>query len=355
MDQSEPLPPPIAGSELSSLPPTSEQPSGPAGPSGPFRLGLIFIGPHGIRAGWRLAMFAAIAFFFVIVLAAPMLLLSPQTAGGGAWNPVSFIIGDAVPFLAALLAARIMAEIEGRSMGDYALPVRGALGWRFWQGALWGCIALSSVVLAIAAAHGFSFGMLALGGGEGLYYAFMWALAFLAVALCEEFVMRGYALYTLTTGIGFWPSAFLLSALFGAYHLHNRGENRVGVLAAAFIGLFFCFTVRRTGDLWFAVGLHASWDFAQSFVYSVPDSGLMVRGHLLDSSLHGPRWLTGGTVGPEGSVITFIAIVVLFVLFDRVHRDVRFPAGAGQRPDQRTGPSGPRPGSLGLSSAGAEG
>jgi hypothetical protein len=44
-------------------------------------------------------------------------------------------------------------------------------------------------------------------------------------------------------------------------------------------------------------------------------------GHLLASSFHGPAWLTGGTVGPEGSVFDFVIMAIVFVVFDRVYRN----------------------------------
>ena len=88
------------------------------------------------------------------------------------------------------------------------------------------------------------------------------------------------------------------------------------------IGLFFCFTVRRTGTLWFAIGLHASWDWAQSYVYGVADSGMMAQGHLLNPSFQGPAWLTGGSVGPEGSVLVFVVIGLLFAVFHLTHPPV---------------------------------
>ena len=223
-----------------------------------------------------------------------------------------------------------MARIEGRSLADYALPARGAFGARFWRGVLWGFVALTTLLLAVSAARSFSFGSVVLGGSKLVFYAGAWALAFLAVGFSEEFIFRGYALYTLTTGIGFWPAAILLSTVFGAIHLGNGGESRVGALAAGLMGLFFCFTVRRTGDLWFAIGLHAAWDYSESFIYSVPDSGAMVPGHLLNSSFHGPRWLTGGTVGPEGSALVFVILAAMFVVFNRLHRQVKFPPGAKQ-------------------------
>jgi hypothetical protein len=68
-----------------------------------------------------------------------------------------------------------------------------------------------------------------------------------------------------------------------------------------------------------------SWDWGESFLYSVPDSGGVAPGHLLHSSLQGPRWLTGGSVGPEGSVFLFVLLAVMWVAFDRVYRDVKYP------------------------------
>jgi hypothetical protein len=49
-----------------------------------------------------------------------------------------------------------------------------------------------------------------------------------------------------------------------------------------------------------------------------------VPGHLLNSSFHGPAWLTGGSVGPEGSVLVFVVIVAMWVLFDRIYPEVKY-------------------------------
>ena len=93
-----------------------------------------------------------------------------------------------------------------------------------------------------------------------------------------------------------------------------------GLLAAAWIGMFFCLTLWRTGTLWFAVGFHAAWDWGETFFYSVPDSGMVSPGHLLSSSLRGPQWLSGGSVGPEGSVLCFVVIALVWISFDRKYR-----------------------------------
>jgi uncharacterized protein len=158
------------------------------------------------------------------------------------------------------------------------------------------------------------------------------------VGLFEEFWLRGYSQFTLARGIGFWPAALVLSCAFGLIHLRNVGEHWNGVFAAGMLGFFFCLTLQRTGNLWFAVGFHAAWDWGETFVYSVPDSGMVSPGHLLSSSLHGPLWLSGGSVGPEGSLLCFVLIAVLWIAFDRIypmpavgreHATLPLPAKAG--------------------------
>jgi CAAX protease family protein len=69
-----------------------------------------------------------------------------------------------------------------------------------------------------------------------------------------------------------------------------------------------------------------SFDWGETFLYSVPNSGTVEAGHLLNSSFQGPRWLTGGTVGPEGSVFVFVLIAILWIAFDRMYRDVKYDA-----------------------------
>ncbi len=293
------------------------------------RLWAVFVGPRGIRSGWRLCIWVIAAGTAGVVfggLAALIVRHAPAPT-----EPLGIVFGDGIAFLGVLAATILMSRIEHRMLADYAWPLREAFGSQFWQGALWGLAALSLLLGVIHLCHGFDPGSVALSGSRLADYAVLWAIAFLVVGLFEESVTRAYALFTLTDGIRFWPAAGLLSGVFGAIHLGNGGESWVGALAAALIGLFFCFTVRRTGSLWFAVGFHFAWDYAESFIFSVPDSGVMVTEHLLNSSFHGPAWLTGGTVGPEASVFVFVVIGALFVAFGLTHRDVSFPRPAAVR------------------------
>jgi hypothetical protein len=274
-------------------------------------LDSFYFGPDGLRSGWSFALYLAIAAGMYLVLQ-PLVshLVGPlqQTL----W-PV--LVGYVFVVAVCFVAGWLLAALERRPFGAYGLPASRAFGKTFWQGVLWGLAALTVLLLVMRGAHAFYFGNPVEHGTRALKFAVFWGAVFLLVGFSEEFLFRGPTLFSLSRGIGFWWSAFVLSAVFGAVHIRNDGENFVGALAAACIGLFFCFTLRRTGNLWFAVGFHASWNWGQSYLYGVPDSGSMSPGHLLGSSSHGPSWLTGGSVGPEGSVLVFVLIVLLFVAF----------------------------------------
>ena len=99
---------------------------------------------------------------------------------------------------------------------------RAAFGARFWEGALWGAAPVALLMAAIWALGGWSATGLALSGGALASYAVLWALGFLLAGINEEVLFRGYTLQTLARGMGFWPAALLLSALFGADHYFTK-------------------------------------------------------------------------------------------------------------------------------------
>jgi uncharacterized protein len=149
-----------------------------------------------------------------------------------------------------------------------------------------------------------------------------WGIAFLLVGLCEEFLCRGYVQYTPGSGIGFWPAAFVMSGLFAFGHSFNANETGVGVVSTGLFALLFCLFLRRSGNLWIAVGFHAAWDWGQTF-YGVSDSGMLPYHSVFRSASIGPQWLTGGIVGPEASVLTPIALLVVALIFIRYYHENR--------------------------------
>jgi CAAX protease family protein len=319
--------------QIESRPAAPSAPSAPnfAAASQPSYARTLFLGADGLRPGWGLA-FYVLGYWGLRQLSAQ--LAYSQVLGGGLravlWDECGL-------FLAAVIPALVLMRVERRPWRAYGLPTGGLFAKSFWAGILWGFGGVSLLMIALYGLHAFAFGHVIEHGARMVKFAAFWAAMFLAVGLFEEFFFRGYSQFTLTRGIGFWPSAVILSSAFGLVHLGNAGEQWVGALAAATIGFFFCLTLRRTGNLWFAVGFHAAWDWGESFFYSVPDSGMRSPGHLLSSSLHGPAWLSGGSVGPEGSVLCFVVVAGIFVAFDRMYRKVVYPDAAMPHSETTTG------------------
>ena len=287
----------------------------------PFAYDLFFSPEDGLRPGWRFAAYVMMGIVVFFSINTVYELWNPQHLGL-LWLR---LLGELQYLISGLVPAVIMGRMEHHRFDDYGLPLRRAFGKLFWLGTIWGFICVTVLLATMRAVGVFSYQGVSVHGIRAAKFAAFYAVMFLAVALFEEFSVRGYPQFTLTQGMGFWPAAVFLSVLFGAIHLGNAGENWIGILGAASIGFFFCLTVRRTGSLWFAVGFHAAWDWAETYFYAVPDSGQMFPGHLLRTSFHGPPLLSGGTVGPEGSVLLFVVLAGTWAVFDRLHPEAKYP------------------------------
>ncbi|HYM78766.1 MAG TPA: CPBP family intramembrane glutamic endopeptidase [Candidatus Dormibacteraeota bacterium] len=321
------------------VPPAEPTPPAESAPSAqPSALRKIFIGKDGLRAGWGLLIFVALvaAFAFSATLIAHKFFPSAASGPtpGAEVPPVFMVYGEAIPFLIILFITWIMSKIERRPYSVYGLG-GSRKAPRFLAGLAWGVICLSLLVLTLWKAGFLVIDGRLLFGSDTLRYAAIWLLGFVLVGLFEEYLVRGYVQYTLSRGmaglyqlvfktrhstaLGFWTSAVIFSILFGLGHGSNPGESPIGLLSAGLAAIVFCFSLWRTGSLWWAIGFHASWDWGQSFLYGVADSGMMAQHHLLATHPVGKPILSGGTTGPEGSifivaVLAFASLIIVFTL-----------------------------------------
>jgi uncharacterized protein len=327
---------PANGSENGSLtrqlgPSVPAQPT----PTEPSSLRKIFIGADGLRAGWSLIIFVALMAALLKGVTAISHLLNftrPGPATGAELSPSFAFYAEAPVFLAALFATWTMSKIERRPNSAYGLGGKRPL-FNFFTGLAWGVTCLSLLVFTLWKAGLLVVESRLLFGAEVFHYGAIWLLGFFLVGILEEYLTRGYLLFTLTRGLagiylwlfktqhskalGFWTAALLLSILFGLGHGKNPGESPIGLLSAGLASLVFCLSLWRTGSLWWAIGCHTSWDWAQSYLYGVADSGLMAQHHLLATHPIGKPLLSGGTTGPEGSILILpvLALVSLIIIF----------------------------------------
>lgn len=318
----------------------------------------LFFGPEGLRAGWSLLLFFAL--LFVLGGAATRIahLIHPAQPHAARHDlpPGQSLLGEAIPFLVITLSTLIMACIERRPLRAYGLGATPRALPQFASGLAAGSILLAALVATLWLTHLLVFTGALLSGAPLLRFAAEWAAAFLLVGLFEEYALRGYLQFTLARGLGallhritdspharvlgFWIAAALFSFLFGFGHKSNAGESPIGLLSAGLIGLVFCLSLWRTGSLWWAVGFHAAWDWAQSFLFGVADSGTMIRFHLLASHPQGAPLLSGGTTGPEGSLFVLPTILLITLAIVLTLRHTGWPA-TGLHPARSSPPAAP--------------
>jgi uncharacterized protein len=332
---------------------------------------MIF-GKEGVRVGWSVALFVVLTLLCmgILGLVAALVARNALESKRGAFTPASAIVEELLQFLGLLAAAAICALIERRRILDYNLtgPSRTR---HFCSGLAGGFVALSALVGALHAGGWLNFGTVSLAGTAVFRFAALWAIVFLLTGLSEEGMTRCYMLFTLARGInywwalgtvtsfsllawwnghgsgsggvylmallgvapclvlhlkkspsaGFWEAAWLTSTFFGYVHTFNKGETWIGIFSAAAIGFVFCASVRLTGSAWWAIGFHAAWDWAQTFFYGTADSGLQPKGHFLATSPAGTTLWSGGSDGPEGSLlvvpIILLVLVALILVYGR--------------------------------------
>jgi membrane protease YdiL (CAAX protease family) len=211
-------------------------------------------------------------------------------------------ISELIMVAMTVIATAVMARVEKKPFGSYGLGAqRGARD--FVGGLVTGFISLSTLVGLLYAGGYLAFDGLALRGTSILSYGILWFGGFLLVAINEEMMVRGYLQNTLFRGIGPWPAIIVLSLLFTAMHMGNPGENVIGLIGVFAAGIFLCLLRWVSGSLWLGIGFHAAWDWSQSYLYGTPDSGYMVEGHLMITRAIGDLKMSGGTAGPEGSLL----------------------------------------------------
>ena len=269
--------------------------------------------PPGLRGAIGLLLLAALVAFAFPAQGKLLQSWMPRADG-----TLLYVLGHFAELAEILIFAAVAARFESRSFADYGLPWRQTLRTRFWQGAALGIGSLAVLVLTLS---GIGALKLALPGHLGLGALLAgpgYLLLFILLGLREEFLYRGYGLSSLARMTGFWPAALASSAWFVLTHVPNSGETPLGLAAVGAFGILACILLRRTGNLWLPIGFHAAWDWGETFLFGVANSGhTPPPGHFFSAitSASAPVWLSGAAAGPEGSVLCLALISLLILKF----------------------------------------
>ena len=140
--------------------------------------------------------------------------------------------------------------------------------------------------------------------GRDQWTVVQWSLPAAAVAFREELLYRGIVQRVSEERLGTWAALAFASVWFGWQHVDNPGAGLFdGVMIALFGGVLLGACYLATRRMWLAIGVHAAWNFVEGGVFGATVSGYQIPGWLR-STITGQEWLTGGTFGPEGSLVT---------------------------------------------------
>jgi uncharacterized protein len=271
----------------------------------------FFFSGQNIRVGWKALLFVGL--YVALRVASQLALGSHIVISESEPNPpLHPLIRESCAALLVFFATWVMARIEKRSVLSYGYTDRKKL-LRLVSGIAWGFFSLSLLVCILWLCGYLVFDGHSLSGMTAWKYGIAWAVMFMLVGITEESLTRGYLQYTLSQGIGFWWSALLLSMVFVLLHAFLAGESPLGLFSTGALGMVFCLSLWYTKSLFWAVGFHAGWDWAESYFYGTPDSGMLIQGHLMTTHPIGnPLW-SGGVTGPEGSLFSLLLPILMAV------------------------------------------
>jgi hypothetical protein len=124
------------------------------------------------------------------------------------------------------------------------------------------------------------------------------------------------------------------SLLFGLAHTLNPNVTVLGVLNLSLFGAFLGLLALATGGLWGACAWHALWNWTNSSLFGLSDSGGPLRPALLISvKPGGASIITGGAFGPDGGLIETLVLLIGVAGFAwQIHRTARRdPTGEAAR------------------------
>ena len=135
----------------------------------------------------------------------------------------------------------------------------------------------------------------------------------------EEVATRGWLLTRIAARSNLPLAIAISSSLFGFLHLGNSGVTFLSVLNIVLDGVLAGLLFIYTNSIWLVVAQHGTWNYVQGNLLGFQVSGTGADASIFSFTMgSGPDWLTGGTFGAEGSIITTLVLLVSLVIVYRL-------------------------------------
>jgi len=131
----------------------------------------------------------------------------------------------------------------------------------------------------------------------------------------EEVATRGWLLTRIAARTNLPLAIAISSSLFGILHMGNAGVTFLSVLNIILDGVLAALLFIYTDSIWLVVAQHGTWNYVQGNLLGFQVSGTGADASIFSFTMgDGPDWLTGGTFGAEGSIITTLVLLVSLVI-----------------------------------------
>jgi membrane protease YdiL (CAAX protease family) len=233
--------------------------------------------------------------------------------------PLTILAAPVVTIAAVALTLICRRYLDGRSMASLGLvyPIPRPLA------TLGGGTAAGGVPILLATAILIGIGALGLNGLGGGWLALPLLPTLVLMAFFEEITFRGYMLQNFVEAGWTKRGLAVTSVLFWLAHSLNPNSwttpiNSLNLFGAG-MALGLAYLVSR--NLWLPTAVHFGWNATQGVLLDIPISGIETPGLILiERDPDWPEWMTGGSFGLEGSVVTLAVLAVLIVVLGEIYR-----------------------------------
>lgn len=267
-----------------------------------MKLLAVIVDRHGeLRSGWRVLLFMLVAG----ILTGSVLLPLEHFKVATDFSLRVFAL------IAVVVATLVMTRfINRKPFAAIGLSLHPAMFRELGVGCLLGFLMVTGI---FAVEYLLGYAVLQWRDLSALEYLWVFisaAVTFLVAAAFEELFFRGYPFQTLIQGITFFPAMLVMATLFILAHTSNPNVNAFGLVNVGLAAVWLSFAYFKTRSLWLPIGLHFSWNFSETTLFSYPTSGIRFEGLSLTLiSQTGPGWLNGGSFGPEGGALATVALM----------------------------------------------
>ena len=129
----------------------------------------------------------------------------------------------------------------------------------------------------------------------------------------EEMVTRGYIYHAHIERYPAWFAILANSLFFGAIHLMNTGITVIAFLQISICGIALSLIVYARKSLWMAYAIHTMWNYTQSILFGLPNSGIVSKGSLLNLDAASESFWYDPVFGIEGTLLSVVMETALCV------------------------------------------